>query len=100
MTHAIAVQKILVNVVLNKMTFNFNHPKDVGMGYWKHLRFAWGEMVRLGCMEFVMFTHGLFPFIWDHKFSNYIKNAQERINGVSETTPKAWGDSSNAINMD
>ena len=82
MTHAIAVQKILVNVVLNKMTFNFNHPKDVGMGYWKHLRFAWSEMVRLGCMEFVMFIHGLFPFIWDGKFSEYIKKAQERVDRV------------------
>ena len=52
------------------------------MGYWKHLRFAWSEMVRLGCMEFVMFIHGLFPFIWDGKFSEYIKKAQERVDRV------------------
>jgi len=52
------------------------------MGYWKHLRFAWAEMLRLGCMEFVMFVHGLFPFIWDKKFSKYIKNAQKRMEHV------------------
>ncbi len=80
--HVIALKKILVNVVLNKMKLNFNHPKDVGMGYWRHLKFAWAEMFCLGCMEFVMFVHGLFPFIWDKKFSKYIKNAQKRMEHV------------------
>ena len=86
-----------VNVVVE---INFNHPKDVGLNYFSHLKFAWAEMVRLGCMEFVMFIHGLFPFIWDHKFSNYIKNAQKRIDEAAITTPKAWGDSSTTINME
>ncbi len=52
------------------------------MGYWRHLKFAWAEMFCLGCMEFVMFVHGLFPFIWDKKFSKYIKNAQKRMEHV------------------
>ncbi len=82
MIHVIVQRKPLVNVALNKMTLNFNHPKDVDMGYWKHLKFAWAEMFRLGCMEFVMFVHGLFPFIWDKKFSKYIKNAQKRMEHV------------------
>ena len=66
----------------NRWFLNYNHPKDVGLNYFSHLKFAWGEMVRLGCMEFVMFIHGLFPFIWDGKFSEYIKKAQERVDRV------------------
>jgi hypothetical protein len=58
---------------------NKHHPADVGLTYWSHFRFAWKEMVRLECMAFVMFTHGLLPWVWDHKFSRYIKEANKRI---------------------
>ena len=82
------------------MAMNKKHPADVGLSYLAHLKFTWSEMIRLAGMEFVMFVHGLIPWVWDHKFSNYIKNTQERINRVSETTPKAWGDSSTTANME
>lgn len=58
---------------------NKKHPKDVGLTYWQHLKFAWGEAVRAEWIAFVMFVHGLIPWIWDWKFSNYLDKAKERI---------------------
>ena len=78
---------------MEKRRLNFNHPKDVGLNYWPHLKFTWGESLRSLGMCFVMFTHGVFPPIFDYKFAKYIKKAQERINKVSKITPEAWGDS-------
>jgi len=33
------------------------HLETVGETYWEHLRFAWS-------VGFVLFVHGLFPWIW------------------------------------
>ena len=51
---------------------NRKHPKDVGMTYFSHLKFAWNESKEAWCMGVVMFVHGLFPWIWDWKFSHGI----------------------------
>ncbi len=59
--------------------FNFKHPKDVGMGYIRHLKFSWCESIRSLGICVVMFIHGIIPFILDRKFSNYIEKASERI---------------------
>jgi len=67
---------------MEKRRLNFNHPKDVGLNYWPHLKFTWGESLRSLGMFFVMIIHGIFPPIFDHKFSEYIKKAQERINNI------------------
>jgi len=78
---------------MEKRRLNFNHPKDVGLNYWSHLKFTWSESSRSLGICFVMFIHGIFPPIFDNKFSEYIKNAQKRINKIPRPTPKAWGDS-------
>jgi hypothetical protein len=85
---------------MEKRRLNFNHPKDVGLNYWSHLKFTWGESLRSLGMFFVMIIHGIFPPIFDNKFSEYIKKAQKRINKISITTPKAWGDSSTTIRFE
>jgi hypothetical protein len=61
---------------------NFKHPKDVHLGYFKHLRFTWFESIRLAGMCLIMFIHGLIPFIFDHSFSSYIEKASERIKKI------------------
>ena len=58
---------------------NKEHPEDVGLTYFSHLKFAWCEMIRLECMACVMFVHGIVPWVWDNRFSKYIDNAKERI---------------------
>jgi|OM-RGC.v1.034116269 hypothetical protein len=67
---------------------NKEHPKDVGLTYWQHLKFAWGECFRLGCMEFVMFVHGLIPWVWDWKYSQFINEAKKRIDPQHENRKK------------
>ena len=61
---------------------NKNHPKDVGLSYFSHLKFAWGEMIRLECMAIVMFVHGLFPWVLDGRFVEYIDLAKKRVNVI------------------
>lgn len=67
---------------------NRKHPGDVGLTYWQHLKFAWGECARLKCMVFVMFVHGLLPWIWDWKYSAYIDGAKKRIEPQHEKRKK------------
>lgn len=62
---------------------NKNHPKDVNLTYMQHLRFAWTEVVRLLSISIVMLVHGVVPWVWDTKFSNYIKNAKQRIDNLT-----------------
>lgn len=42
-----------------------NHLKEVGYGYWAHLRRAWA-------IAGVLIVHGLFPEIWKHKASRML----------------------------
>mgnify|MGYP003632685870 FL=1 len=58
---------------------NKKHPGDVGLTYWTHLKFAWGECIRLIYMSFIMFIHGLCPWVWDWKYNEYISQAKKRI---------------------
>ena len=58
---------------------NRKHPKDVGMTYFSHLKFAWNESKEAWWMGVVMFVHGLIPWVWDWKFSNYLDKAKKRI---------------------
>ena len=48
---------------------NKQHPQDVGLTYIQHLKFTWGESVRLVCMSGVMLFHGIVPWIWDWRCS-------------------------------
>ena len=52
---------------MEKRRLNFNHPKDVGLNYWSHLKFTWGESLRSLGMLFVMIIHGIFPPFFDNK---------------------------------
>jgi hypothetical protein len=61
------------------MIINKKHPGDAGLTYWQHLKFAWGEMTRLVIMAFVMFVHGLIPWILDWEYIEYIDKAKKRI---------------------
>jgi hypothetical protein len=61
------------------MIINKKHPSDAGLTYWQHLKFAWGEMIRLVGMGFVMFVHGLIPWVWDWKYNQFIDEAKKRI---------------------
>ena len=61
------------------MKFNKNHPSNVGLTYWQHLKFAWAEAFRLDMIKYVMLIHGLIPWIWDKSFSEYLVKAQARI---------------------
>ena len=58
---------------------NKQHPQDVGLTYIQHLKFTWGESVRLVCMSVVMIIHGVVPWIWDWRVSAYLSTARERI---------------------
>jgi hypothetical protein len=62
--------------------FNFKHPRDIHLGYLSHLKFAWLESIRAFTMSIVMLIHGIFPFILDKTFSNYIDKASYRIKTV------------------
>ena len=58
---------------------NRKHPKDVGMTYLSHLKFAWNES-RWACwMGVVMFVHGLIPWVWDWEFNEYLNDAKKRV---------------------
>ena len=61
---------------------NFKHPKDVRLGYFKHLVFTWFESIRLAGMFPIMVIHGIIPFIFDNSFSSYIGKASERIKKI------------------
>ena len=40
---------------------NFEHPKDVGLNYYDHLKFTWKESFLALGMSLIMFIHGIFP---------------------------------------
>ena len=42
------------------------HLKEVNESYFEHLRFAWS-------VAFVIFVHGLFPWIWEDKASKMME---------------------------
>ena len=76
-------RKIFVSVVLNS-----NHLKEVNLTYFSHLKFTLGEVVRLFGMIAVMVVHGVIPWIWSCKFSEYINQAKMRIMIVTRQTEK------------
>ena len=63
---------------------NRKHPKDVGLTYFSHLKFAWNETKEAWWMGVVMFVHGLLPWIWDWKFSQYLNDAKKRVDPQDE----------------
>ena len=46
------------------------HLEEINETYFQHLRFAWS-------VAFVLLVHGLFPWIWETKASQMIKNRME-----------------------
>ena len=58
---------------------NRNHPKDVGLTYFQHLKFAWCESIYALWVSIFMLIHGMIPWVWDWKFSNYLDKAKKRI---------------------
>ena len=67
---------------------NFNHPKDVGLSYLQHLKFAWNESIHALWMTIVMFIHGIVPWIWDWKFNHYLGEAKKRAAPQHENRKK------------
>jgi hypothetical protein len=47
------------------------HLKENNVTYFEHLRFAWG-------VSFVLFIHGLFPFIWTTRGSELLCKEEDR----------------------
>ncbi len=64
--------------------FNFNHPKDVNLNYFNHLKFSWCESIRAFGIGLVMIIHGIIHCIFDNTFSNYIKKAMGSVEEVSK----------------
>ncbi len=65
-------------------SFNFNHPKDVRMGYIEHLYFTLKESGRSLVACIVMFIHGFIPCIFDWWYSDHIKKTKERLDKVNK----------------
>lgn len=82
-SYCIVFDRLVLLVYIPYMGLNFRHPSDVGLGYFAHMRFTWGESVRALGMGVVMFVHGIFPPVFDKDFSAYVKKAQERIDGIT-----------------
>ena len=74
------------------MKINKRHPGDVGLTYWGHLKFAWGESIRGIWVTIFMFVHGLIPWIWDWKFDAYLKEAHKRVTPQAEARAKTYGE--------
>ena len=72
---------------------NREHPKDVGLTYFSHLKFAWLESIHALRIFVLMFVHGLIPWIWDWEFSKYLGEAKKRIDPQHEVrkNKKTWG---------
>ena len=74
------------------MRINRNHPRDVGLTYLKHLKFAWGESIQSIWVVFFMFIHGIVPWIWDWKFDAYLKEAAERVAPQEKARIETYGE--------
>ena len=70
---------------------NRKHPKDVGMTYFSHLKFAWNESKEAWWMGVVMFVHGLIPWVWDWEFNQYLKDAKKRVEPQDTVRKSSWG---------
>lgn len=46
------------------------HLEEVNKTYFEHLRFAWS-------VAFVLFIHGLLPFVWETKATEMIENSKK-----------------------
>jgi len=58
---------------------NFEHPGDVGLDYFSHLKFTWKESMLLLTASVVMFLHGIFPPLFDFWYTEYLRKTQERV---------------------
>lgn len=70
---------------------NKNHPHDVGLTYFQHMKFAWRESIQSLWISLVMLVHGIIPWIWDWKYSAYIEGAKKRIDPQHEIRRKNYG---------
>ena len=48
---------------------NRNHLKEARETYWEHLSFAWS-------VGFVLFVHGLLPWIWEWKATEMMEKRE------------------------
>jgi|TARA_R110000803_G_scaffold21214_2_gene53628 hypothetical protein len=64
------------------------HLQNVGLTYLSHLKFTTGEVLRLLGMSVVMLVHGLIPWVWSCKFSDYIADARMRIMVITGLTER------------
>lgn len=51
------------------------HPHQTGETYWEHLKFTTTMTSRLAYTSFVLFVHGLFPFLFTREASIQIEKA-------------------------
>jgi hypothetical protein len=72
---------------------NRKHPKDVGLTYFTHLKFAWLESIHAFRIFLLMFVHGLIPWIWSWVFNQYLDDAKKRVGPQHEErkNKKSWG---------
>jgi len=49
------------------------HLEWINEGYFEHLRFAWS-------VAFVMFVHGLLPWVWQYKASDMMHTKEVKRN--------------------
>ena len=63
---------------------NQEHPKDVGLTYFSHLKFAWLESIHAFRIFLLMFVHGLIPWVWSWVFNQYLDDAKKRVDPQHE----------------
>ena len=57
---------------------NKNHLKEQDLSYCQHLKGAWKEAIKCGIAADILFLHGMFPWIFDKYFTNYINKAYKK----------------------
>jgi hypothetical protein len=62
------------------------HPNKVGESYAKHLVYAWKKSFCFLKISIVCFIHGLFPFIWETRASDRVKEVSEEMENRKDGT--------------
>jgi len=83
------VRNALLQIGANMI--NTEHPRDVGLTYFQHLKFAWFESIYAFRIFLLMFIHGLLPWIWDWKFNEYLDDAKKRVEPQDKVRKNSWG---------
>jgi hypothetical protein len=62
-----------------KVSFT-EHPREVGMSYFRHFGYAFSVMGRLFGCSLACIVHAFFPFLFTHTTSRTINKLHEELN--------------------